>query len=273
MRQITRPQTQIIQPVLETQHRQPVQSPSDSIPTDQARPIITAMTSTPGVAGSRLSQIATKPDMTRRGFLGGLFGLAATSAFDNKTSAVDADKHALEQIVGFKIAHISETFYNRVTGESVRLIYGTQGEFRADYRIAVGGRIPFEHYHAHQAEIFQMIAGKFELIIDGQTHIATPGQTITVPAGAHHDGKNIGNEEVHIIVAFDPLLDADELFARYWEICDAGHIDRFGRPDLLKLAKATAGLESETYPTNIPEGLVDLGKRAADILNKEEKSY
>ena len=228
----------------------------------------------------RASNLVAKQPTTRRGFLGSMFGalgVAAVAATPVKALAETISSQPLvdyagyEQLLGFKVAQVSGILHDHESGERVRLIYGENGEFRVDYRLSPGGYIPFEHYHSEQAEIFKIIKGHFELSINGVKHEGRAGETLVVPAGANHIGHNLADEEVQIIVTFDPLLDADELFARYWQICDEGHTDKFGRPNLLLLLKATADLKSKTYPAHAPRGLVDAARSVENLFLNHKK--
>jgi hypothetical protein len=56
---------------------------------------------------------------------------------------------------------------------------------RFDWRIVPGGVIP-EHIHPRQYEQFTILAGQTHFTLNGEKHVAGPGQTIVVPAGVPH---------------------------------------------------------------------------------------
>ncbi len=215
-------------------------------------------------------------DLSRRGFLGfasaaaiaGLSSPAYAGLVRNSTQAL----LECSKLVNFEIEKVSEFFFDQKTGEKIRFIYGKKGEFRGDYRVLPKGFIPFEHYHKVQSEVFDMRAGSnFILRIDGKKHVAKKGMTVTVPAGADHIGHNAGTEEAQFVVDFLPKLDADLLFERYWKICNDGHVDAHGRPNLGRLLEETCDLKSATYNSHIPEPLQVAAREAAAALKKAGK--
>jgi len=201
--------------------------------------------------------------------LKGLLGAAVAAGWASRGIAGEDDRAAgddLDELVGFTVAHVSRTMRDEKTGESVRLVYGNNGEFCADYRVAPGGFIPFEHYHSEQSEIFAIKGGRFTMWLDGKEHHAKVGDVVVVKPGMHHVGRNDGDEEMRAVVTFDPLLDADEMFRRYWKLCDSGKVDAQGRPSLDQLLFATCDLASKTYDVSIPAALQDIARDAAKQL-------
>jgi quercetin dioxygenase-like cupin family protein len=166
----------------------------------------------------------------------------------------------LSALVGFETLQVSNWLHDRPSGERLRLVYGSGGEFRADYRVAAGGYIPFEHIHFNQAEVFDVRAGEFELNIDGKVQRAKAGQVVRVPAGSRHIGRNPGDQEVQIVVAFEPSLDANRLFERTWMLCEQGHVDATGRPHLVRVLEATCDLDAVTYDSRFPRPVQDAAR-------------
>lgn len=195
------------------------------------------------------------------------FGLSAGHASGSTLPAglelPPALQEDLSSLVGFQTSFVSHWLHDRPSGERLRLVYGTGGEFRADYRVAAGGFIPFEHIHANQAEVFDIRAGEFELNIDGKVQRAKAGQVARVPAGARHIGRNPGDQEVQIVVAFEPKLDANQLFERTWKLCEQGHVDVTGRPHLMRVLEATCDLDAVTYDSRFPQPVQDAARAFA----------
>ena len=50
------------------------------------------------------------------------------------------------------------------------------------------------HCHAHEHEVFDVIAGTGTIWLDGQPHSAGPGASVFVPAGVEHGFENTGAE-------------------------------------------------------------------------------
>jgi quercetin dioxygenase-like cupin family protein len=60
------------------------------------------------------------------------------------------------------------------------------------------------HRHHNEAETIHIIAGDFEMEIDGLGVRLSAGETIHVPRGAPHSGANIGQQTGRRVVLFSP---------------------------------------------------------------------
>lgn len=60
------------------------------------------------------------------------------------------------------------------------------------------------HLHRHVAETIHVVAGEFEMQVEGQPYRLVGGQTLHVPADAVHAGGNVGSGEGRRIVMFSP---------------------------------------------------------------------
>jgi quercetin dioxygenase-like cupin family protein len=56
------------------------------------------------------------------------------------------------------------------------------------------GQVLPRHCHAHEHELFDVIAGTGTIWLDGQPHTAGPGASVFVPAELEHDFENTGAE-------------------------------------------------------------------------------
>lgn len=66
-----------------------------------------------------------------------------------------------------------------------------------------GWRLP-PHRHSNEAETIHVLAGRFELDIDGERVALGAGDTAHVPVGAPHSGGNVGSETGRRVVIFSP---------------------------------------------------------------------
>jgi quercetin dioxygenase-like cupin family protein len=66
-----------------------------------------------------------------------------------------------------------------------------------------GWRLP-AHRHVDAAETIHIVDGKFEMNLDGQPTRLIAGETIHVPAGAVHDGRNVGDSTGQRVLIFSP---------------------------------------------------------------------
>jgi mannose-6-phosphate isomerase-like protein (cupin superfamily) len=60
------------------------------------------------------------------------------------------------------------------------------------------------HRHRDEAETIHVIAGTFDLTVEGERRILRPGETAHVPRGALHGGGNVGSTPGRRLVIFSP---------------------------------------------------------------------
>ncbi len=56
------------------------------------------------------------------------------------------------------------------------------------------GQVLPHHHHAHEHEVFDVIAGHGTILLDGRAMAAGPGTSVFVPAGVDHGFENTGSE-------------------------------------------------------------------------------
>jgi mannose-6-phosphate isomerase-like protein (cupin superfamily) len=68
-----------------------------------------------------------------------------------------------------------------------------------DFRGCLLGFLPGQelpvHVHDHEHEVFDVLAGRGTMLLDGESVELKPGDTVFVPAGVHHGFKNTGSEQ------------------------------------------------------------------------------
>ena len=57
-----------------------------------------------------------------------------------------------------------------------------------------------EHFHP-QEEIYHVIDGELELVIEGEPHVARPGLAVIVPSNARHSARALSDGRVLIVDA------------------------------------------------------------------------
>jgi quercetin dioxygenase-like cupin family protein len=67
----------------------------------------------------------------------------------------------------------------------------------------VGWALP-PHIHTDAAETIHVVAGEFEMTIDGEAGPMGPGQTLHIPAGVVHSGRNVGDASGRRLLVFSP---------------------------------------------------------------------
>jgi quercetin dioxygenase-like cupin family protein len=60
------------------------------------------------------------------------------------------------------------------------------------------------HRHANESETIHIVAGEFEMEIDGRKQLIGPGETVHIPQGVSHAGTNVGSEKGRRIIVFSP---------------------------------------------------------------------
>ena len=87
-----------------------------------------------------------------------------------------------------------------IQGYNVKFIHSDNMTF-AYWDIKAGSSLP-EHSHPHE-QVANIIDGQFELSINGETKIMSPGTVAIIPSNAKHSGKSI--TDCKIIDVFFPI--------------------------------------------------------------------
>jgi quercetin dioxygenase-like cupin family protein len=128
---------------------------------------------------------------------------------------------------------------NPISGE--RIVIRTSGAETGgrllcfDLFLPPGGHVPAGHVHPEQVERFTVLAGQLRFRIGRRTVIASPGETIAVPAGTAHWFGNPGTEVAQARVEVEPALRTQELFEATEAMARAGHIPGTRLPRLTDL--------------------------------------
>jgi quercetin dioxygenase-like cupin family protein len=122
---------------------------------------------------------------------------------------------------------------NSATGETIQFIAQPPGEdedvVRFSWRSKPGGEIT-EHIHPLQEERFNITAGQAHFVLDGETRVLGPGETITVPAGTRHSEENRGSTEVVGTVELRPALKTREMHEAFAGLAAEGKTTPRGAP-------------------------------------------
>lgn len=60
------------------------------------------------------------------------------------------------------------------------------------------------HRHRDHDETIHVVAGTYELVLEGRTRELRPGDTVHVPRGSAHDIRNTGDEPGQRVLVFTP---------------------------------------------------------------------
>ncbi|MFD8207803.1 cupin domain-containing protein [Streptomyces sp. NPDC059695] len=117
------------------------------------------------------------------------------------------------------IVNLSDTEPNRRRGGDVRAVLtpatvkSTSGFM--GMAIAQPGERIAEHYHPYSEEFVFVVAGRFEVDLDGDTHTLEPDQGLLIPIGMRHRFRNTGDVEARMVFHLGPLAPHPSL----------GHVD------------------------------------------------
>jgi quercetin dioxygenase-like cupin family protein len=147
-------------------------------------------------------------------------------------------------------------FFNPATGEWIT--YTAIGEdndgqlVRFNWRSVPSGVIP-EHIHPRQEERFTILAGQAHFTLNGEKHVAGPGQTIVVPAGVPHSVANPGPAQIDGIVKRRPALQAKEFHEAVAGLAGDGKTTPAGTPkNPLQLGATFWHFRHESRVTSTP---------------------
>ena len=111
-----------------------------------------------------------------------------------------------------------------------RLAFSREGDrLHAEVFADPGGDVP-SHYHPHQEERFEVLAGHVRFDVGGKRTEGGPGTRVVAPAGIKHAFRNIGQAEAHLKVVVEPALDLQGFLEEAAALARAGLYTRRGMP-------------------------------------------
>jgi quercetin dioxygenase-like cupin family protein len=73
---------------------------------------------------------------------------------------------------------------------------------------------PPPHVHRHQIEDYEVLAGRFEVVVEGRWRTLATGASASVPVGALHTFRNRSGEAVHVRNRHTPAMRFEEFIER-----------------------------------------------------------
>jgi quercetin dioxygenase-like cupin family protein len=129
-----------------------------------------------------------------------------------------------------------------------------------DVRFPAASRRPPDHYHPHQEEQVELLAGTLRARLDGRARALLPGDVLLVPPGARHAVWNDGPVEARAIRRLHPALATEALLVdlaaalrtgglvSLWRVAAALRAHRHGvRFDPAALAHALVAAAAHTH--------------------------
>lgn len=113
------------------------------------------------------------------------------------------------------------------------------------------GPIVPRHFHVHQDETFEVIRGELTIVLDGETRVLGPGQSLVLPKGRPHNHFNAGNVPVEYLHTVSPALDFEYLVENLVGLAMDGK-GKNGKFGLLQELVTLRYLDSKSYLADIP---------------------
>jgi quercetin dioxygenase-like cupin family protein len=87
-----------------------------------------------------------------------------------------------------------------VPGYHARMVHSDNMTF-AYWRVEAGASLP-EHSHHHE-QVYNLLEGEFELVVDGEKYHTKPGTVFILPSNIPHSGRAI--TDCRILDVFHPV--------------------------------------------------------------------
>jgi quercetin dioxygenase-like cupin family protein len=81
------------------------------------------------------------------------------------------------------------------------------------------------HLHANESETIHIVAGEFEMEVDGERMVVSAGETVHVPRGVIHSGANVGEQTGKRVLLFSPA-GMERFFLEAGASAPGGEVDR-----------------------------------------------
>jgi quercetin dioxygenase-like cupin family protein len=151
---------------------------------------------------------------------------------------------------------------NSATGETIQFTAQPPGEdedvVRFNWHSRPGGAIT-EHIHPLQEERFNITAGQAHFVLDGETRVLGPGETIILPRATRHSEENRGTTEVSGIVELSPALKTRQMHEAFAGLAAEGKVTPRGAPkNPLQLGATIWHFRHESRATSPPVWLQNL---------------
>ena len=139
------------------------------------------------------------------------------------------------------MADSGDVIEHPVTGEKFTFLETAQdtgGEYsRYEVRVRSHGFVAAPHVHPLIEETFEIRAGTWAFVLDGEETRVGPGEGASIPVGMPHAWWNAGEEEGVAIVELRPAMKADEFFESFFGLAQDGKVSpKTGLPNLLWMA-------------------------------------
>ncbi len=171
------------------------------------------------------------------------------------------------------MARTNDIITNPVVGDKVEFLVtaaDSHGELlRVQVWIEPGAQGPPEHVHPVQVETFAVVSGTAGLKVNGQTHLLTSGQKMTVPSNAAHKFWNAGPDELAMTVDLQPAFRTEFFLESMYALASRGKVNKNAVPkNILQFAAILHDCYGEFYLVGPPVFAQKILAKAVGSLGK-----
>jgi mannose-6-phosphate isomerase-like protein (cupin superfamily) len=133
----------------------------------------------------------------------------------------------------------------------------SEGAFvEMDFVLPPGCVPPPPHVHRHQVEDYEVLEGRFDVVVDGRWSTLAPGETASVPVGALHTFRNRSGETVRVRNRHTPAMRFEEFIERTCRTLQAVGVKRKRDPRVpLYLSMVMLDFDETLFPGRARERL------------------
>jgi quercetin dioxygenase-like cupin family protein len=103
----------------------------------------------------------------------------------------------------------------------------TDGAFvEMEFVLPPGCVPPPPHVHPQQIEEYEVLAGRFDVVVEGRWRTLAPGESASVPVGALHTFRNRSGETVRVRNRHSPAMRFEEFIERACRTLQAAGVKR-----------------------------------------------
>ena len=103
---------------------------------------------------------------------------------------------------------------------------------------------PPSHYHPRQEERFEVLAGRLNVLVDGQERTLEEGEVLILPPGVPHE-MWAAEAGARVNWQTRPALKTEAFFETVWGLAKDGKVNDKGAPNLLRVALIAREYEDE----------------------------
>lgn len=109
-----------------------------------------------------------------------------------------------------------------------------------------------EHVNPRVEESFEVLAGEYKVVIEGEEHLLTEGEEVTFPGNVPHRHYNPSDRPARIRYEARPACQMDKGLESVFVLAQAGRTNEQGLPNLLQFAVIQDAYPGVFYSTDLP---------------------